>query len=88
MKPIKVEVTAEDIETGKRNDPCHCPVALAIMRTVPGVSPDGGLFAGVFVLRWADKCMRTPDAVAEFIVQFDGGGDVHPFAFELEPSNG
>lgn len=86
---LHVEVTAEDIANGKRETACYCPIALALKRL--GVKdPD------VFGER--EECVsvpcdddeepwdhyQLPDEAIDFVVKFDLGAEVAPFAFDLE----
>lgn len=74
------------IDAGKKCDSRGCPVALATKEVLGsadvGVVPtcyirDGELGSGS--QRYAD----VPDAVNDFIYQFDRGEHVAPFTFEL-----
>jgi hypothetical protein len=75
---MKIHVTQEDIEQGKRFECDHCPVALAIKRTT-----------GMSVSVHSDKIslasgqFTTPVEVVAFIDMFDGRLAVQPFEFEI-----
>ena len=79
-----IEVTQDDIDNGRRNQPSRCPIALAIQRGT-----------GYFVSAWIGQAViRTqlpkasieiplPECVNQFIAAFDNGDDTAPFSFEL-----
>lgn len=83
-----INVTAEHIARGKRNDGFRCPVALAFAEGVGHVFVASdcvarGAFGGILC--------DLPSEVAAFIDAFDEGVAVSPFAFEVElasPPNG
>lgn len=88
MVVLEIDVTADDILNGVREDALACPVALAAMRATGcgHVMTDGD------VLRIDESGGETmegnlPDSVAEFVSRFDRGDPVLPFSFgvELEP---
>ena len=70
---IKVEVTQEDIEKGKKRDSSCCPVALACKRVVN--------------LTWSEVFQRVgynyDRIISRWIGKFDRGEKVEPFSFEL-----
>lgn len=81
---LRVEVTAEDIANGKREDSESCPIALALLRCdgvfgaevnedITTVTPDDDRLSG-----------SPPKEASDFIDNFDAGNDVEPFAFEIE----
>jgi hypothetical protein len=80
-----ISVTAAHIARGVRDDCENCPVALAIRDAIPDVklvAVDGNraTFAGRY--DWID--IELPLAVGEFIGNFDDGGTVGPFSFDLD----
>lgn len=75
---MKIQVTQNDIDKGKRCDNTLCPVALALNRK--------GVFARVSMcfIRARGRIAEIPEHVSELIFQFDHGLDVAPFEFEVE----
>lgn len=85
-----IEVTQQDIDTGRARDCLMCPIALAVMRAsgkkYASVSPynfgcsdtDPDSTRG----RW--KRYRMPVAARIFVSNFDRGLPVAPFSFEAE----
>lgn len=75
---MRVEVTQEDIDAGRKRDCYACPIALSIKRQG---------FGSVAVSQgniWVVGCeYDTPLHVEEFIKAFDEGKPVKPFAFTL-----
>ena len=98
MRKITVNVTQEDIDDGIPEEPCDCPIALALRRTLGPESeasvdvaesgPDAGhAYVGLF----DQPDVRLPDACRQFIENFDTYGrdtpeawTPQPFSFELE----
>lgn len=81
---MRVDVTQEDIDRGKRNSCCFCPVARAIRRAmtldVGEVSVDGR-----FVIIRCRGVYSLPQAVQDFVKLFDNFETcVEPFSFELD----
>lgn len=83
-----VNVTAEHIAEGIRQDCERCPVALAIAAALPDLRYISVLSRAIIVLpRGRDFInIDTPRAVRKFVRDFDAGyGDpVEPFSFDLE----
>ncbi len=83
---ITINVTDDDIIAGKPNNCKTCPVALAVMRTIPNI-------VSVFVTD-VIGCTRKPnltytrlsypDWVRAIINAFDQTGSMVPFSFEVE----
>ncbi len=80
---MKIEVTQQDIEQGRRCDPDCCPVGRALSRAgvthlgVSGtvvVSDDGDRHASFLML---------PEEVRDWILRFDECEPVNPITFEL-----
>lgn len=80
---LHVEVTAEDIAAGVKEDGQSCPIALAMQRC-----------SGVLHVDVGEQLRITTDALeyqvfapleaATFMDQFDSGETVAPFAFDVE----
>lgn len=79
---MRVDVTAEDIEKGKRRDASQCPVALALSRTAGGLwfVSDDAWESGTGLER------DLPNEVHQFIDDFDAGLPAEPFSFEFPDS--
>ena len=89
MRTVVVEVTAEDIAKGKREDCESCPIACALLRAAgtPRAFIDGNEMAagdwdGVFPL--VEQRVPVPPDAAGFIADFDDGRLVKPFTFTVE----
>lgn len=96
---MKIQITQDDIENGKRFDPCECPVALAAKRAL-GVSVHVGsdsIYTNPYYapssrrgnrgpLDQYDNEVPLPDRVQEWIEWFDyqHPGGVEPMEFELD----
>lgn len=76
---LRIEVTETDIARGEENSACRCPVALALVRQIPGFEPEVGIMH--LDMGWLFK---TPESVCEFIYNFDEGEFVEPFAFDID----
>jgi hypothetical protein len=93
---LRVEVTAEDIACGQRENPCACPIAKALIRA----GARDPMVAGAFIRDdedhdgdspWAVSFdhdylteVRLPGECGEFASSFDRGLPVEPFTFEIE----
>lgn len=77
---MKVTVTQEDIGHGIKNNPCHCPVALALIAA--GV-PNPSVFGNCV---WAGdgSFYKLPAEAYQFIADFDQGKLVSPIEFDVE----
>lgn len=85
---VKVDVNAECIATGVRNDCWTCPVSHALNKATnrtwavygDGVAWEDHLSEGIGLK------IQLPDVVREFIHTFDSGGRdaVQPFSFEVD----
>lgn len=83
MTLLDVEVTAEDIAKGVKEDCGACPVALALRRAGLGrAMVDGTSISWSFGVSGGGD-VECPCHVAEFIESFDEGDDVEPFSFQL-----
>lgn len=85
---IRINVTQEDINHGKRMSACECPVALAAARVInrPVTVTTRRLRIYHGPQRNDPANYRLPTAAVEFIHLYDGGGAriVKPFTFDLE----
>jgi hypothetical protein len=83
VSAIKIDVTSDDIAKGEREQPCRCPIALALTRAHPGQWVLGEHTAD-FYFDDADGTISLPNEARDFIKRFDNGDPVEPFSFELE----
>lgn len=86
MAKLRVEVTAEDIAQGVRNQAFECPVACALTRSGldhPSAWPSR-VYYGPFDAPNGRLTAKLPEEAAAFIAAFDDGRPVEPFAFEIE----
>lgn len=82
---MTIHVTQEDIDTGQRNKPWACPVALAIKRAMPTHVVEAGPEV-VYLHKpgdLANTAYHTPITASFFIENFDNGAPVSPFSFDL-----
>ena len=76
---MKISVTQEDIDKGKREDSCVCPIALAVRRQtgrlfhIDDTNADDGY-----------DTIQLPIKARQFVRSYDNGNPVEPFEFELE----
>ena len=84
---MKIYVTQEHINRGKKKSCNKCPVALAILDAFPDAR---SVDADTDTLSWSDnrsyyrgnkEFAITPRSVYRFICRFDAGKEVKPFAF-------
>ena len=80
---MKIEVTQEHINKGKRKGWYACPVALAIESAIPGSRVSVGRLTITIYKGQQRATRRTPKAVADFIHQFDWYLKAEPFKFAL-----
>ena len=83
---LHVEVTQEDIDRGEPVEALCCPVAHALRRAG---APHPMVLRGNCLLdsesnRPDRRWIELPEEVARFVMRFDNGHDVAPFAFDLE----
>ena len=83
----RVWVTTEDIRRGAKCEPEHCPIAIAIERTVGNVP--GFAAVGTYWWYWQRgettvQRGRLPVAVSRFVQDFDSGKEVKPITFLIE----
>ena len=89
---MNVRITQADIDNGKPDHTCLCPIALAIERAlrargldVEGVQVEANrveIAYGADRIRW--RTIDLPESAIEFIERFDYGTGVDPFEFELQ----
>lgn len=83
-KRFDIEVTRLDIERGIRDDSSHCVVARAVARTVPDATR---IEVDTQAIRFTKDQKRlvylTPWAVQSYVVAFDAGDEIGPFAFRI-----
>ena len=91
---MRIEVTQEDIDQGVRCDTDNCPVALAIGRQFKDCFAVlvGDANAAVFRFYHDERSNMTrqtrsdfplPQEAKTFVVDYDAGEEVAPFAFEV-----
>ena len=92
---MKVTVKVKDfhIEQGTRGSTHSCPIALALEEIIlPDIFPSVGSTNG-FITFCDEKednnsplprIVKMPDEATGFVAIFDRGGEVRPFAFELD----
>lgn len=86
---LHVSVIDSDLANGEPRVKCGCPVALALLRTVPGIT---GIAVGYEIVRWSISGETQYEAVLPsdaqaFITEFDNPKDRHlakPIEFDLE----
>lgn len=79
---MKVIVTRDDIDQGRRRDPNDCAVARALRRA--GVAHSGVTGMLVFLDNNQQRTsVLLPGPVQEWIVDFDWGAAVEPIEFDL-----
>lgn len=82
VKKMKIQVTSEHIQNGKRTSAFNCPIALAMKDTgLANVSV--GPKHAVVVNTAGDKIISLPIEVRSFIKTFDDNLPVEPFEFEI-----
>ena len=78
---MKIEVTAQDIASGKRVDCDCCPLALALNRATNDV---WHVTKAEAYRRGPVRPITLPPPARKFIADFDACNPVFPFTFELE----
>ncbi len=80
---MRITVTQEDIENGRRCDPDCCPIGRALSRA--GVVHYGVVGEAVMVLDEQQHAtdLPLPGEIREWILDFDGRRPVEPISFEL-----
>ena len=83
---VRVRVTQDDIDAGVRCDCVRCPVALALMRAVPGCR-EALVDCARFDMDMVDGPnlydVPLPIEVVNAIADFDTGAGMSPFEFDL-----
>jgi hypothetical protein len=83
---LKIDVTHEDIQNGRRNDCFACPVALAFKRA--GFDHPYVWYTSVWEYEGSkNRKAILPDSAREFIDAYDTGLILDPFSFEVEVSD-
>lgn len=85
---LHIKVTSKDIENGFPNEPCKCPIALALIRAFPHdrLIPSVTGYAIEFIDslgRWYMYCPTTRE-IEDFIRTFDSGNFVKEFECDLD----
>ena len=85
---IHIKVEQRHIDNGKREDCSYCPIALAIMETIPSNCLLGPFWKQVKVHDSNEIIVRgitynTSRKVSQFICDFDSGKEVEPMDFVL-----
>jgi hypothetical protein len=88
MRKITVNVTQEDIDAGKPQQPCFCPVALAINRVLGLTADDEMVYVDRYeVTFWKTRFpidddqeleyreVELPQEAIDWIEEYDLGGD-------------
>jgi hypothetical protein len=89
MGILSINVTQEDIERGQRHECDLCPIALALLRAIPGANVEV-VPSKVWILPAGKRepfgweLARLPDEAQSFMTKFDLGWAVEPFTFDLE----
>jgi hypothetical protein len=77
VREITVDVTAEDIASGKRGSRWECPFVLAVKRVLETEGVESGnyfMFIGDPISDAPRLVVDLPDEVSEFIMSFDRKG--------------
>lgn len=83
---IRINVTQRDIEHGIRGDSSRCMVVVALARAVPNASR---IEVDTQTIRFTDGdgdrwAYITPPIAEAYVVEFDAGDPIEPFAFTLD----
>ena len=86
MERIKIQVTEQDINRGRKHSTANCPIAKAIRRQVKEkqTASSGANVISVTPehIRFGDYVDKTVSRSAKrFMNKFDRGGEVRPFSF-------
>jgi hypothetical protein len=81
---MKISVTQKHIDEGNVGDCAACPIALALARAFE----TRDVYAGTYSLCVENKCFSTPEVARNFMGDFDAGGPVSPFSFDLPLESG
>ena len=77
----RVEVTANDIVSGKRFLPGQCPIALAIQRLDTAFC-HVRVFGGA-VQRYGEILAMLPEEAYQWYLRYDADKEVEPITFEI-----
>lgn len=86
-KPIRLEVTAQDVKRGKQRDCRRCPIARALYRGISAVLVDEMIDyvdvmwhpnTGQVFFAYGPRHLLAPECVATFVDRFDWGHKVSP----------
>lgn len=80
---MKISVTMDHITRGVPADPCHCPIAMAILDSPSHDEPESIVVNGGCI-SIGYKVYKTPPIAEKFINDFDLGNTVSPIEFELD----
>lgn len=83
-RSVRIVVTESDIRNGQCGEPGACAIALAATRVL-GVPVEVSLWHIQRATHPYDTVGLLPEEAEEFVVRFDRGGRVEPFAFTLIP---
>jgi hypothetical protein len=79
---MRVEVTQDDIDNGKRMDGAYCPIALALRRLTGKRCSVSAYRAGINYAFGPDH-FHLPKEAQQFVLDFDDDRPVVPLSFEL-----
>ena len=82
MMKRTINVTYQDIRCGAIGESDKCPIALAIGRHLQGSKP--WVFYGLCTFGTDCNPVKLPYPCEEFARNYDNGGDVEPFSFDIE----
>ena len=87
-KFTRIDVTQADIDRATRNNSGRCVVATSIARSIEGARK---VSIDLQTIRFSVGDERyiylTPPAASGYVVAFDAGDTLHPFAFRLSESH-
>ena len=79
-----ITVTQEDIDRALRRKSGRCVVATAVARSIPDATRvEVDLQTIRFSAEGERRVYLTPPAASGYVIAFDAGDDIHPFAFRL-----
>lgn len=79
-----IAVTQDDIDRALRRKSGRCVVATAVARSIPDATRvEVDLQTVRFTADGERRVYLTPPAASGYVVAFDAGDDIHPFAFKL-----
>jgi hypothetical protein len=81
---MRIEVTRSHIARGKRLSKTCCPVANAVRARLGRKPETVSVFGGrVYLVGSKMEAYDLPEIVDEMIINYDTGGAMRPFAFNL-----